>query len=91
MLGWCNRRTKRAGTQRRGGVRDIRADADHVEIERAECEKVFSKTFEGLAGYADHDAAACFVPKALEQPQDRQAVRPAGNAMGVNEAKEILV
>ena len=68
-------------------MRNIRTDADHVEIQRAKCENVLGQTFERLAGNADHHAAARFVAQALELPQQRQAVGPAGKAAGMNDAE----
>ena len=46
-------------------MRDVRADADHVEIERAKGENVFGQALKGLAGNADHHAAARFVAEAF--------------------------
>src|ERR1019366_7388274 len=70
---------------------NVGADADHVEIQSAKGENVFGQAIEGLARNADHDASARFVPEGLELPQQRQAVRPAGKAMGMNHTKQIRV
>ena len=61
--------------KRRGGVSDVGADADHVEIEGAEGEDVFGEALEGLAGNADHDAATGFVAQLLIV---RSSVRRSG-------------
>jgi len=67
---------------------DVGANADHVEIEPAKRENIFSQAVIRLAWNANHDAAAGLISKALEQPQQRQAVRPAGSAGRMNCTKQ---
>ena len=52
--------------QRRVGMGDVRADADHIEVQLAEEKNIGGDAGQRLAGDADHDAAADFIAQRAE-------------------------
>ena len=68
----CER--EEALAERCRGMRDVRPDADHVEVHVAEEDDVRGEAFEVLARDADEDAAPDLVPKGGEAAEDREAI-----------------
>jgi hypothetical protein len=71
-------------------MRNVRPDADHVEIERAKCEHIGPGS-QRLPGNADHHAAASLVAELLESAAGSRAGQAPSETAGMNVREKILV
>ena len=72
-------------------MRDVGADADHVEVEAAERVDVVGDARIRLAGDADHDAAPRLIAELAKLREDAEAVGDAPRQVRVDEPVELLV